>query len=284
MHITPFEASAWARRQRMGDIGAKIILMLLADYSDDAGTCFPGIDRIAEETEQSKSTVLRKLRLLTELGLVSVERRNGENGYRTSNRYVMDLTVTVSKADVAVAKERLAERNDEDGSVQGVNLTLGSEEGPKCQNEGSKVSPDDTVTTRGTTSTSPYPHDTTAGEQEPASPRLTVVPAASAPSGPEIAPQIAFSDWWEKYPRKVGKAAAERHWTRAVRRTSPAVIMAGLEAHLAEWRRKGTGPDYIPHGATWLNQRRWEDELQAETVVDPYADLPSPSEQRRSWQ
>ena len=57
--ITPFEASAWARRQRLGDVGLKIILMLLADYSDEQGSCFPGIARIADETEQSKSTVLR---------------------------------------------------------------------------------------------------------------------------------------------------------------------------------------------------------------------------------
>jgi DNA-binding transcriptional ArsR family regulator len=283
MPITPFEASVWARRQRLGDIGAKIILMLLADYSDDRGTCFPGIDRIAEETEQSKSTVLRKLRLLAELGLVTIERRHGEGGFRTSNRYVMDLTLTVSRADVTLAKERLVERHDEEGAVQGVNLTPGSEVAPKCQIEPTYVSPGDTVTTRGTTSSTPYPHES---EQEPAQERRLALVAASAPSAPVSGPQIAFSDWYALYPRKVGKAAAEKRWGQLTGRgkVDPQVLMAGLENWVAEWQRKGTEQDFIPHASTWLNQRRWEDELSTPAPVDPYANLLSPSAQREAWQ
>lgn len=300
MPITPFEASVWARRQRLGDIGAKIILMLLADYSDDQGTCFPGIDRIAEETEQSKSTVLRKLRLLAELGLVTVERRHGEGGFRTSNRYVMDLSVTVTRADVLVAKERLAERTDEEGSVQGVNLAPRPEEEPKCQIEGSYVSPGDTVTTRGTTSSTPYPHGTPVGDprygavlhdaamdeqQQGPAPRLALV-GASGPYEDLRGPEIAFSDFWEMYPRKVGKAAAEKRWTSLTGRgrVNSRQIMDGLEAWLAEWRRKGTEQDFIPHASSWLNQRRWEDELTSSAPADPYANLASPSQQREAWQ
>lgn len=283
-HITPFEASAWARRQRMGDIGAKIILMLLADYSDDEGTCFPGIDRIAEETEQSKSTVLRKLRLLAELGLVTIERRNGENGYRTSNRYRLDLQVTVTRADVEVAKERIAERHDDDGSVQGVNLTHRTEEAPKCQPEASKVSSGDTVTTSRTTSSTPYPHDSGAGHpSRGAEPRLAIV-RDSAPSAPASGPESAFLVFWEAYPRKVSKAAAEKAFTKATRRTDPSVVMAGLEAWKAEWARKGTQPDFIPHATTWLNGKRWEDDLAPAIPLDPWQTMPTPSEQREAWQ
>lgn len=282
MHITPFEASVWARRQRMGDIGAKIILMLLADYSDDEGTCFPGIDRIAEETEQSKSTVLRKLRLLAELGLISVERRNGEGGHRTSNRYRLDLSVTVTKSDVEVAKERLRERHDEDGSVQGVNLTPG----PKCQPEASKVSPGDTVTTSRTTSPTPYPRDAAAeGASADAAPRLALVPD-SAPSAPVSGPEIAFLGFWQEYPRKVGKAAAEKAWRKAARGPGGrlAEIMLGLEAHKREWQRKGTALEFIPHPATWLNNRRWEDEIgTAEIPLDPWMTMPTPSQQAEAW-
>ena len=49
---TAYEAQVWARRQRLGgDVAAKIILMILADYADEWGTCYPGVDRIAEEAE-----------------------------------------------------------------------------------------------------------------------------------------------------------------------------------------------------------------------------------------
>ena len=70
-----------------------------------------------------------------------------------------------------------------------------------------------------------------------------------------------FAQFWNEYPKKVAKRDAERAWSKIplddllFKR-----IMAGLDRARASpnWiKDKG---QYIPHPATWLNGKRWEDE------------------------
>ncbi|MCL4853372.1 MAG: hypothetical protein KJZ78_18610 [Bryobacteraceae bacterium] len=84
-----------------------------------------------------------------------------------------------------------------------------------------------------------------------------------------------FAEFWETYPRKVGKAAALRIAGKVAKFPKDReAIMAGLTRQLPELQSRE--PQYIPHAATWLNQRRWEDEpespTQALTVRGPYED------------
>jgi hypothetical protein len=65
---------------------------------------------------------------------------------------------------------------------------------------------------------------------------------------------------WEDFPRKVGKPAALRAW-RAIRphgQETFDAIDSGLRRWLDYW--KGKDRESICHPATWLNQRRWENE------------------------
>lgn len=70
-----------------------------------------------------------------------------------------------------------------------------------------------------------------------------------------------FARFWEAYPNKVGKAAAEKAYARAVRNISgpdpPSLLLAGVERAKAS---RDWAEGYIPHPTTWLNQGRWEDE------------------------
>lgn len=69
-----------------------------------------------------------------------------------------------------------------------------------------------------------------------------------------------FSDFWTLYPRKQSKGHAEKAWVTATKSVDASLIVAGLERQLptlkAEERR------YIPLPATWLNGKRWEDEVE----------------------
>jgi hypothetical protein len=68
-----------------------------------------------------------------------------------------------------------------------------------------------------------------------------------------------FSDFWQLYPRKVGKREARKKWEREMRAgTDPLEIITGLERQLPELMSRE--PQFRPHPATWLNQGRWEDE------------------------
>lgn len=76
----------------------------------------------------------------------------------------------------------------------------------------------------------------------------------------------SFATFWTAYPRKISKANAEKAYTKALKGVKdPAAladkILAALAAHKRtdQWIRDNG--QYIPHAATWLHQRRWEDEL-----------------------
>ena len=76
-----------------------------------------------------------------------------------------------------------------------------------------------------------------------------------------------FQRFWSAYPRKVSKSCCKKAWQRI--NPCPAlteIILSAVEAHkeTKQWQDK----QYIPYPSTWLNQKRWEDELE-EKSDDP---------------
>lgn len=70
-----------------------------------------------------------------------------------------------------------------------------------------------------------------------------------------------FSAFWQAYPKKVGKGAAEKAFKkiRGAKQLLPAMLSAiAVQAKTDQWQRDNG--QYIPNPSTWLNQRRWEDE------------------------
>lgn len=73
-----------------------------------------------------------------------------------------------------------------------------------------------------------------------------------------------FDAFWEAYPRKVSKEAARKAWPKAAE-SLPAILEALAWQRVSEgWTKDGGA--FIPHPATYLNGRRWEDQKPA-----PYA-------------
>ena len=71
-----------------------------------------------------------------------------------------------------------------------------------------------------------------------------------------------FQTFYKSYPKKKGKQAAERAFLKLKPDTDLfRQIMAALEAQKKspDWQKEGG--QYIPYPATWLNGRRWEDEI-----------------------
>lgn len=80
---------------------------------------------------------------------------------------------------------------------------------------------------------------------------------------PPIPPEGGgFAEFWSAYPLKKAKATAEKAWAKLKPSADlQAAILSAIAAHKlsADWQRDGG--QYIPHPTTWLNQRRWEDEV-----------------------
>lgn len=89
-------------------------------------------------------------------------------------------------------------------------------------------------------------------------PGLPSLPARRADDTAE-----AFTRFWEHYPRRVGKQAAQRAFEKAVKAgTEPAVILWGLRANEAALQAQHAR-GFCPHPTTWLNAGRWEDDPEA---------------------
>lgn len=93
-----------------------------------------------------------------------------------------------------------------------------------------------------------------------------------SPKGDEL-----FSKFWESYPKKVGKGAAEKSWKKIKQPSSTLKeILNALEWQtVSDFWTKDNG-QYIPNPSTYLNQRRWEDQMAEKIkVANVYArDVP----------
>lgn len=89
---------------------------------------------------------------------------------------------------------------------------------------------------------------------------------------PPIAPPRGFDLFWKAYPKKVGKGAAEKAWKKI---SKPSEILGKIVLAL-QWQKKSEqwtrdNGQFIPHPATYLNEKRWDDEREkVNTINDPW--------------
>lgn len=107
------------------------------------------------------------------------------------------------------------------------------------------------------------------GEDDAASPsRSDSGKKAQPPSKVRASPAYSadFEAFWQAYPRKIGKDAAYKVWKRKRHELPPPEELAAIlarQCHCEQWQRDGG--QYVPHPATWLNQGRWQDEIEGQT-------------------
>lgn len=108
--------------------------------------------------------------------------------------------------------------------------------------------------------------DTVPGEviREPGAPDQSIQPTAK----PELTE--GFESFWKVYPRQVAKTNAAKAWKKL---KPDAELIAKIMQSLADHRLshewlKDDG-QFIPHPATWLNGKRWEDEVRPVSNVRP---------------
>jgi len=102
-----------------------------------------------------------------------------------------------------------------------------------------------------------------------------------SPSASESADD-GFATFWDRYPKKVAKLQTKKAW----KKLKPsgrllADLMAGLERATSSANWQKDGGQFIPHPATWLNGRRWEDQtISADSSAPPNFPQPGAVRQR----
>lgn len=215
------EATNWAIKQRGLKPATKIVLWHLADCHNPAGGCFPSQEYLADACEMSRSTVNVHLDLLEQAGLI---RRIRSIDPRTKRQKPTEYILNIG-ASVSGNRTRPVSENR-------TRAVSGNDEKPCPDFDESRVRNPDTNLVR-----------------EP-------VREPVKENAREFARE--FEHIWSAYPRKVGKGRAEKEWAKARRLASFEEIAKPLAAFSAAIA--GTETRFIPHLATWLHQRRWEDD------------------------
>lgn len=220
-------ALSWAYKQTTGSAAAKAVLVKLADNANDAGVCWPSIERIATETELGRRTVNRKLKELEEAGFLSVRpRREGQR--QATNVYQLHLNSQGARAAPSTSQSANGALQGATGASQGVT--------------------DDTLRVSGW---HPNPHREPPLEEPPREP-----PSVSLPAKRDS--EEGFERWWSHVPKKVGKGAARRAYANALKKAIAEVLLDKMKLYAAA--RAGQDPHYTKHPATWLNAECWLDE------------------------
>lgn len=194
-------------------------------------------------------------------------------------QYVQDWLGCVKNTAIATLKalvdKGLIERIEtEVGNVKVVyyrckNLTTGAndreEPVQKLNQGGAKIEPNNKEIYKG------------INNNPPISP-LGDKPEGKAESKPDLNTQ-RFESFWRMYPKKKDKQNAKKAWDKLkVDGELYNTIMRGLVLHCKtkEWLKEDG--DYVPYPSTWLNGRRWEDEVK--TVVTREPERPQPKKLR----
>ena len=71
----------------------------------------------------------------------------------------------------------------------------------------------------------------------------------------------AFESFWNEYPNRKGKGKAREAFKKAIKKTSISTMVEAVRKQRQGSQWKKDEGRYIPYPATWLNQERWEDEV-----------------------
>lgn len=89
----------------------------------------------------------------------------------------------------------------------------------------------------------------------------------------------SFESFWQAYPKRVGKALALKKWESMKLDDSAPTIVAHLKQRVKDDKRWKDG--FVLDPATFLNQRRWEDEY--EKIVYRIPDAKPMREEAEVW-
>ena len=76
---------------------------------------------------------------------------------------------------------------------------------------------------------------------------------------------VDFDAFWSEYPKKVGKGAARKAFEKARKKATLESLVTAVRRQKcgSQWTREDGR--FIPNPATWLNQERWDDEVDGGT-------------------
>ena len=207
----------------------RFVLLALADYANDDGECWPSIAGLMAKTCMSERGVQTVLRRLVAGGFVSIQVGGGRSKNSTYTVKTPHLT-----AETPHQKPRIPEKT------------------PQAMPLLEVETPQQTTETPHLTVLNPAP--------DAPEPSVTII----EPSKKKKVCVTRFDEFWDAYPHhggKKGRKPSEAKYVAAIQAgASEQDIIDGAIRYRSD-RRVRDG--YVKNPETWLNQNRWEDEVDA---------------------
>lgn len=226
------QALTLVTERQFGSSSKKLVMLILANYADEAWSCFPGQEKIAAEGEMTDRTVRTVLKELEEDGLIRRQERRRDDGYKTSDRTYLVREAIKSLPEI-ISYENRSHRKLATTS-QEIDDTSHRKQFPGIHQETHQLDTSDSQLTLDGGGDLPTTHSVASVEAN-----------------------VSFDEFWKIYPRRAGKGQAAKAWKAAIKKASAHMIIEAAAA----FRDDPNLPDqqFIPHPATWLNGERWED-------------------------
>lgn len=235
-----------AMKTKVGHPLRKLVLVKLADNASDLGECWPSYQHIADQCEISRSTVKVHIRELEKAGLLRREfRKNGD--MNQSNVFHLQLDGGAEYNRGGAGRALPGAESARGGGAESALITSHSFE--------------------------PVNEPSSDSESEGCK---KIAPQQVGDQG-KPDPLEGFDQFYRLYPKRQKRADAEKAWSKL----KPADRQAAMQAlpkhcQLHDWIKDGG--QYVPLPASWLNGKRWQDELSsdstcavpAEAIVDLY--------------
>lgn len=214
--------SEWNQYGRLPAHLFKVMAGILS-YGDKEA--WPSVDRLAKESGVSRFTVMRAIEELERLGAIKVDRVTGKlNHYRIVIDFQLPTGSIGATCDASATSS--ADALSPVAPLNGTSSTGATEPVARVQPKGLRE----------------------GFKKEDLREGKTAAIAAVAD----------FEKFWLEYPRKVAKPNAVKAWKK-IKPSEVDALMAALARQKRSEQWTKDGGQFIPHPATWLNQRRWED-------------------------
>lgn len=217
----------------------KLIFLALADHANDLGeNCYPSIPTLAGLACCSPAQARRHVHALVDEGFIDVV--GNDLGGTGSRRYRINLGKLTPSMD---------DRGTPITDARGGAITHARGTPPMDAME--PLSPMHMT-----------PPIAMEAEQSLTINEHTPLAKAKAIRPDDLDP--GFVRFWAAYPRKEKKAAALKAWKQIQPSDELQEVMLGaIRSHRRTDQWQADEGRYIPHPASWLNGRRWEDEIDA---------------------
>lgn len=238
----------------------KLVLLIVAYHADDDGGCWPALKLLAAETGLHRVTVLRVLKELCALGaLTSNERHDLCGGQLASYYRIEDAPESSAAQRRTVDKSGTPYANSVEGVTNGYPPSSAALRPPSsvplpppARNKDPNPDPKKDQENKDQDQDQDLRHRARDRSSAPLPPPVH----KSQRSAPLRASETEYNAFYARYPRKEGKKAA----LKAFMRLNPdKELLARIVADVSK-RYAHTETRFIPHPATYLNGRRWEDE------------------------